>query len=95
MATALSVLLFNLIRLILIKLKMNLQPFSLKTLYTFLILIAIYGVSLCLPLSGNLYLDIVWKTFVVVALFIPLLLYLELSVDINKLVIDVRKRLGI
>ncbi|MDB4126673.1 oligosaccharide flippase family protein, partial [Flavobacteriales bacterium] len=34
MATAFSVLLFNLIRLILIKLKMNLQPFSLKTLYT-------------------------------------------------------------
>ena len=72
MATALSVLLFNLIRLILIKLKMNLQPFSLKTLYTVLILIAIYGVSLYLPLSGNLYLDIVWKTFVVFAIFIPL-----------------------
>jgi len=95
MATALSVLLFNLIRLILIKLKMNLQPFSLKTLYTILILIAIYGISLYLPLSGNLYLDVVWKTFVVVAIFIPLLLSLELSEDINKLVVDVRKRLGI
>ena len=95
MATALSVLLFNLIRLILIKLKMNLQPFSLKTLFTILILIAIYGVSLYLPLSGNLYLDIIWKTFFVVAIFIPLLLSLELSEDINKLVVDVRKRLGI
>jgi hypothetical protein len=48
-----------------------------------------------LPLSGNLYLDIVWKTFVVVAIFISLLLSLELSDDINKLVVDVRKRLGI
>ena len=95
MATALSVLLFNLIRLVLIKLKMNLQPFSLKTLYTILILLAIYGVSLYLPLSGNLYLDVVWKTFVVVAVFIPLLLSLELSEDINKLVDDVRKRFGI
>ena len=95
MATAFSVLLFNLIRLILIKLKMNLQPFSLKTLYTVLILIALYGVSLCLPLIGNLYLDVIWKTFVVVAIFIPLLLSLELSEDINKLVVDVRKRLGI
>ena len=74
---------------------MNLQPFSLKTLYTVLIFIAIYGVSLYLPLSGNLYLDIVWKTFVVVAIFISLLLSLELSDDINKLVVDVRKRLGI
>jgi O-antigen/teichoic acid export membrane protein len=95
MATALSVLLFNLIRLILIKLKMNLQPFSLKTLYTILILIVIYVVSLYLPLSGNLYLDVVWKTLFVVVIFIPLLLFLELSEDINKLVVDIRKRLGI
>jgi len=95
MATAFSVFLFNLIRIILIKLKMNLQPFSLKTLYTILILIAIYGVSICLPLTGNLYMDVLWKIFVVVAIFIPLLLSLELSEDINKLVIDVRKRLGL
>ena len=74
---------------------MNLQPFSLKTLFTVLILIAIYGVSFYLPLSGNLYLDIIWKTFFVVGIFIPLLLSLELSEDINKLVVDVRKRLGI
>jgi O-antigen/teichoic acid export membrane protein len=94
MATAFSVFLFNLIRLILIKVKMGLQPFSLKTLYTVLILLAVYGISLYLPLSGNLYLDIVWKTFVVLAIFIPLLLTLELSEDINKIVNDVRKRFG-
>jgi O-antigen/teichoic acid export membrane protein len=95
MATALSVFLFNLIRLILIKVKMGLQPFSLKTLYTVLILLGVYGISIYLPLSGNLYVDIIWKTFVVVAIFIPLLLALELSEDINKMVIDIRKRLGI
>ena len=74
---------------------MNLQPFSLKTLFTVLILIAIYGVSLYLPLSGNLYLDIIWKTFFVVAIFIPLLLSLELSEDINKLILDLRRKFGI
>jgi len=95
MATALSVFLFNLIRLILIKVKMGLQPFSLKTLYTILILLAVYGISIYLPLSGNLYLDIVWKTFVVLAIFIPLLLTLELSEDINEMVADLRKRLGV
>ena len=94
MATAFSVFLFNLIRLILIKVKMGMQPFSLKTLYTILILLAVYGISIYLPLSGNLYLDIVWKTFVVLAIFIPLLLTLELSEDINKIVNDVRKRFG-
>lgn len=94
-ATALSVFLFNLIRLILIKVKMGLQPFSLKTLYTILILFAIYGVSIFLPLSGILYLDILWKTFFVLAIYIPLLLVLELSEDINNIVADLRKRLGV
>ncbi|MDG1349374.1 MAG: oligosaccharide flippase family protein [Flavobacteriales bacterium] len=93
MATALSVFLFNLIRLILIKVKMGIQPFSLKTIYTILILLVVYGISIYLPLTGNLYLDIVWKTFVVLAIFIPLLLTFELSEDINKIAIDVRKRL--
>jgi O-antigen/teichoic acid export membrane protein len=95
MATALSVFLFNLIRLVLIKVKMGLQPFSLKTLYTFLILLALYGISIYLPLSGNLYIDIVWKTVIVLAIFVPLLLTLELSEDINKIVTDARRRLGI
>jgi len=95
MATALSVFLFNFIRLILIKFKMGLQPFSLKTIYTVLILLGIYIVSIYLPLSGNLFLDIVWKTFIIFIIFIPLLLKLELSEDINKIVVDIRKRFGI
>jgi len=95
MATAISVFLFNFIRLVLIKIKMGIQPFTLKTIYTMLILLAVYGISIFLPLTGNLYLDIVWKTFVVLAIFIPLLLTLELSEDINKIVADVRVRLGI
>ena len=74
---------------------MDLQPFSLKTIYTVLILIALYGISIYLPLSGNLYLDVVWKSFVVFVIFIPLLLFFELSEDINKLVVDFRKRLRI
>ena len=72
---------------------MGIQPFSLKTIYTILILLVVYGISIYLPLTGNLYLDIVWKTFVVLAIFIPLLLTFELSEDINKIAIDVRKRL--
>ena len=46
-----------------------------------------------IPLCGNLYLDVVWKTFVVVAIFIPLLLSLELSEDINKLVLSYKSEI--
>lgn len=59
MATAISVFLFNLIRLILIKVKMNIQALSFKTLYTFLILLTLFGFSLFIPISGKIYFDIV------------------------------------
>ena len=94
MATALSVFLFNLIRLILIKVKMGIQPFSLKSVYTILIFLIIYILISYLPLSGNIFIDIVWKSFIVLGIFIPLLLKLELSEDINKIVSDTRKRMS-
>ena len=50
---------FNLIRLILIKVKIYIQALSFKTLYTFLILLTLYGFSLFIPISGNIYFDVV------------------------------------
>ena len=87
-ATAISIFLFNFIRIILIKVKMGLQPFTIKTLITFLILVLIYNIIIYLPLSGNMYIDVIWKMFIVFLFFIPLLFTLELSEDINKIIID-------
>jgi len=91
-ATAISVLLFNLIRLILIKVKMKMHPFSIKTIYTVIILFAIYLLATFLPLSGNVYFDIFWKSVLIIMMYIPAVLYFNLSEDINKLIIEVRKR---
>jgi len=95
MATALSVFLFNFIRLVLIKVKMKMHPFSFKTIYTVIILFAIYLLVTFLPLSGNVYFDIFWKSFFVIMVFIPLMLALKLSEDINKIVAETKKRLGV
>jgi len=94
MATALSVFLFNFMRLVLIKLKMKMHPFSFKTIYTIILLSAIALIVGFLPLSGNVYIDVIWKSFFVLIVFIPLMLYLKLSEDINKIVIDIKKRIG-
>ena len=94
MATALSVFLFNFMRLVLIKLKMKMHPFSFKTIYTIILLSAIALIVGFLPLSGNVYVDVIWKSFFVLIVFIPLMLYLKLSEDINKIVIDIKKRIG-
>ena len=92
MATALSVFLFNFIRLVLIKVKMKMHPFSLKTIYTVIILCVIYFLVNFLPLSGNVYFDIFWKSVLIIMMYIPAVLYFNLSEDINKLIIEVRKR---
>ena len=94
-ATAISVLLFNLIRLILIKVKFGIQPFSIKTLYTLALLAVIYSLSNYIPVSGNVYFDLFWRSFYILVLFVPAMLWLNLSEDINKIVVDVRRRFGI
>ena len=90
MATALSVFLFNFIRLVLIKLKMRMQPFTLKTIYTVFILFVIYLLVTYLPLSGIVYFDIIWKSIVVFVIFIPAVLFFNLSEDITLLIKDLR-----
>ncbi len=88
MATAISILLFNLIRLILIKVKMNMHPFSLQSIYTILLLLGIYFIISFIPNFGYAFLDIICKSIAVFVLFIPSLIYLNLSEDINKTIIE-------
>ena len=59
MATAISVLLFNLIRLVLIKVKMNMHPFSLNTLKTIIVLLVIYYLHQYLPKFSILLLSLI------------------------------------
>jgi O-antigen/teichoic acid export membrane protein len=92
MATAISVLLFNLIRLILIKVNMNMHPFNLRTIKTILLLFVIFFILDFLPNSSYVFVDIIWKSLVVFILFILAVLYFNLSEDINKLIIELRKR---
>ena len=93
-ATALSILLFNFIRLIVIKVKLNIQPFSLKTIYTTLLLLVIYVcLYYFLPVFGYAILDIIWKSSVVFIIFVPAVLYLNLSEDISAIFYDLRKKI--
>lgn len=98
MATAISVLIFNFIRLILIKVKMNMHPFSFRTIYTVGILFLIYlcvgylynGVdnSSCII---NVVINIMCKSAIVCVLFIPIVVVLKLSEDISAIFYDLQK----
>ena len=92
MATAISIFLFNLIRLILIKVKMNMHPFSLQTIKTILLLFVMFFTLDFLPNSSYAFVDIIWKSIVVVILFIPFVMYFNLSEDISLMIKDLKDR---
>jgi O-antigen/teichoic acid export membrane protein len=94
MATAISISLFNLIRLILIKVKMNMHPFSLQTIKTIVLIFVMFFALDFLPNSSYAFLDIIWKSIVVFILFISAVMYFKLSEDINKVIIEVRKKIS-
>jgi len=93
MATAISILLFNLIRLILIKVKMNMHPFSLQTIKTILLLFTMFLTLDFLPNSSYAFADIIWKSIVVIVLFIPAVVYFNLSKDITEIVKELKSKL--
>lgn len=93
MATAISLMLFNFIRVGIIYFKMQIQPFTKKTLITFLSLLLTYFLVNLIPGSLNVYIDIIIRSIVALVIFMPLCLKLNLSVDINQLYIQLLKRI--
>ncbi len=92
MATALSVFSFNLIRLFLIKIKMGMQPFSLNTLKTIILLSLLFLLMNELPNTTNAFLDILWKSVLALAIYIPTVLYLNLSEDISVIIRELKNK---
>ena len=85
LATAISVLIFNLIRMYIIKIKMNMHPFSLNTIRTICLLLILYLFVNILPNTNYAFLDIVWKSSIVLTIYLPAVLYFNLSEDINAI----------
>ena len=91
-ATAISLLLFNLFRLIFIKVKMDMQPFSKETVFTILVLLAVYLMFNNMNLALLPLFAIVVKSSLALLIYIILVIKLKLSVDISGFVNDLKSR---
>ena len=92
-ATLLSVFFFNTIKMMFMYWKMGIQPFSIKTLYTVFLLSIIYYLSFYIPVTENVYFNFLWRSFCVLLLFIPAMYLLNLSKDINQVILDITKKI--
>jgi O-antigen/teichoic acid export membrane protein len=91
-ATAISVLLFNLIRLIVIELKMDMQPFSKETVFTILVLLGIYLILNNIHFILLPFFAIVIKSTLALLVYIFLVIKFNLSEDISGFVNDLKSR---
>ena len=90
MATAISIFLFNLTRLIVVKYKLNIHPFSVKTIHTLVTLILFYFFLIYIFdfmfFSELPFFNIFIKSCITLGLFIPLLFFFKLSPDITSFI---------
>ena len=86
MATALSIFCYNFIKLLIIKVKMDLQPFSIKTLYTLILLYIVFFIVNLFPVLDIPLLSIIFRSILIFLFFIPFMIRLELSEDINNII---------
>lgn len=85
-ASLVSIMLFNLLKMVFIKIKYKMIPFSIKNLYLIVIIGAIWYLNQLIPQKSGIYLDILIRSTIVTVLFCGLVVLLRVSEDINMLI---------
>jgi O-antigen/teichoic acid export membrane protein len=92
-ASCLTYILFNALRLLFIQIKFKMQPYSIDFVKVLLIGAAVYFIGILIPTTGMHYLDIMLKGTAVCILYGVLILTFNVSDEVNILVQKTRKGL--
>ncbi len=86
LATMCSLALYNLIKLLFIWYRLNMQPFTRSTLYTLGVACLSFMLAFWLPDTGYALLNIVLRSIVVLVSYVGLVLYFRLAPDVSEVV---------
>ena len=86
LATAISLLLFNLVSFLFLLVKFKMQPYTMKTFLTIIIGFSVFYLTGLLPEIESPIFSIILQSFVVLCIYIPLIVVFKISEDINELV---------
>ena len=92
-ATALSILIFNLIRFSFVYKKIGIQPFTVKSLVALFVLGFLFCVGIFLPKLTNIYLDTFYRSAVLTLMMAFLVYFLKISEDMNQLVEKMKSKI--
>jgi len=84
-ATAISLIIFNVMKAIFLYQKLNLQPFHPNTIKGILILTAAWAGGHFIPEIENVWMDMIIRTSVASIIFFPSMIYFNVSEDINQM----------
>ena len=85
MATFASITLYNLVKLVYIKWRLDMLPFTIETLKVLAIALITFAVVYFLPLTEIALLDILIRSIIITIIYIFLVLYFKISPDIEEL----------
>lgn len=85
LATACSIMIFNVSKTSFAYYKMGLQPFSVNTIKVLGIGLFVYGLGLCIPATQMPFIDIIIRSIVIGFTFLSAILYFNISEDITNL----------
>jgi O-antigen/teichoic acid export membrane protein len=86
-ATAISIVLFNIIRFFYVYSKLKIQPFDWNILKITLILLLALLVGETLPDLSNVFLDTIYRSVLISLVMASLIYFFKVSEDINRLII--------
>lgn len=86
LATFLSMLVYNIIKLVYIYIKLDMQPFSYKTVLLLIVTIVTAIFAWVIPSTGKPFFDIVIKSLLVTVVYLPAVYSLRISADVNAII---------
>ncbi len=91
LAMALSIMINNLMRVLYLKYKFDMQPFNRRTLKVAAVFLLSIGASVIVP-RFSLIPDLLFRSTVFIIIFVGLMLFFHVSEDVDKIINDFKKR---
>ncbi len=86
LATALTLIIFNVLKLLFVKFKLGLWPFSWKNVLLAAIAIASYYIVMQIPFFKNTWFDLILRSLITTVLFMAPCLFLKISPEVNRVI---------
>ncbi len=92
LATLIVVALYNVIKILYIKKKIKIQPFSIKTMYLLLLIIGLYAAFYSIDIFENAYINITLKSVLIVLSYVFLVKVFKISDDVENMFQFLKRR---